>query len=382
MASCLIGLGANLQDRAAAIQQAIQAIAAHQDVRLLAQSQLHETAPIGGPAGQDDFLNAAALFETSLSPFEMHRLLIDVETDLGRQRHERWGARSIDLDLLLYDQLQLESETLTIPHPRMSFRRFVIEPAAEIAPDMTHPTVGWTLAELRDHLGGHQPYVAITGPIGVGKSHLARRLGDECGARRIEEGLPHQRLTDFYAAVTEATIAEAAERPDSPSRQDATAETGPVWSTEIEFLQERTEQLEPTRVEKLSAEAGPPSTTPGLVVSDYWFDQSLAFARVWLPPQRHAEYHSRWAAARRTVATPKLLVVLDAPVETLMRSVAERGRPYETELSAEMLGRLRESLLELVDQGGHGPLLRLTLRNQRDAEQAFDEVAAAIGAMQ
>ena len=95
--------------------------------------------PIGGPAGQEPFLNAAALLETSLPPAELLARLQRIELHLGRTRETRWAARTLDLDLLLYDNLVLNTPYLTLPHPRMAFRRFVLEPAAEVAPEMAHP---------------------------------------------------------------------------------------------------------------------------------------------------------------------------------------------------------------------------------------------------
>ena len=98
-----------------------------------------------------------------------------VEADLGRQRNEHWGPRTIDLDLLLYDDLTLADPDLVVPHPRMAWRRFVLEPAAEVAPEMLHPGTGWTIARLLDHLNQTPWYLAIAGPIGVGKSLSGRR---------------------------------------------------------------------------------------------------------------------------------------------------------------------------------------------------------------
>lgn len=371
MANALISLGANLDDRAATIQQAMTSLATHTDIEVASQSELHGTTPVGGPAAQGEFLNAAALLKTSLTPVELLRALQDIENQLGRERHARWAARNIDLDLLLYDDVVLATDELTLPHPRMSFRRFVIEPAAEIAAEMVHPQLGWTIGQLREHLRTHPPYVAIAGPIGVGKSHLAERLCTALGATFLPEHLPHDRLAAFYAQAT----------PPETSATDASSATGLNWATEIEFLQQRAQQLQ---------QGDWPSESTA--ISDYWFDQSLAFAQVWLPADQHDAYRAEWEATRASVVSPKLLVVLDAPVEALQRAIAERGRPYEAALSAETLSRLRESLLSLVDQG---PVLRLRVPHLRehgdtvskDREAAselspFDEVAAAIEAMQ
>ncbi|REK27119.1 MAG: 2-amino-4-hydroxy-6-hydroxymethyldihydropteridine diphosphokinase [Planctomycetota bacterium] len=351
MATALIGLGANLADRAAMIAAALDALAATERIDRLVASSVQATSPVGGPADQQAYLNAAARVETLLSPQQLHARLVDIENQLGRQREERWGPRQIDLDLLLYDDLVQDDAALTIPHPRMAFRRFVIEPAAEIVPQMRHPTIGWTLAQLRDHLREHRPYVAMAGPIGVGKTRLATELCGATSAHHVVEEIVDDRLAAFYAQPA-----------------DAAGATGLTWATEIEFLESRTRQLRPERL-----------PNEQLVVSDYWFEQSLAFARVWLAPERFGEYESRWQAAREQVLRPKLLVVLDASVEMLRAAIAERGRPYETAINDHTLMRLRESLFDLIDTGGHGPVLRL---RGGELEQNLVEVTAAIAAMQ
>src|SRR5690606_25069559 len=98
---------------------------------------------------QSPFLNGAVLLETSLAPHELWQVFQQVELAAHRQREVTWGPRTLDVDLLLYNKLVLDSPELTIPHPRMMFRRFVVEPAAEIAPSLVHPLVEWRLETLR-----------------------------------------------------------------------------------------------------------------------------------------------------------------------------------------------------------------------------------------
>jgi 2-amino-4-hydroxy-6-hydroxymethyldihydropteridine diphosphokinase len=144
----LIGLGSNLGDRRAMLEGAIAALNATLGIRVLRISSFQETDPVGGPPGQGTFLNAAAALETTLDPWDLLQVLQTIETWFGRVRAVRWGERTLDLDLLLFDDRIIETPELTVPHPRLADRRFVLEPLAEIAPDTIEPRTGRTLSEL------------------------------------------------------------------------------------------------------------------------------------------------------------------------------------------------------------------------------------------
>jgi 2-amino-4-hydroxy-6-hydroxymethyldihydropteridine diphosphokinase len=151
MARVLLGLGSNLGDRSGLLKQALEQL---QDRvgQVLRWSEVYETAPVGGPAHQPPYLNAAALLESALEPHRLLTICQQIETDLGRERLVRWGPRTIDIDILLYDQLVLDSPQLTIPHPRLAVRRFALQPAAEIAPTMLHPQYQRTIGQLWHHV--------------------------------------------------------------------------------------------------------------------------------------------------------------------------------------------------------------------------------------
>ena len=149
---CLIAFGSNLGAEESVLQQAITHLQSHPEIRITGASRPVWTAAVGGPEGQSDYLNAAIRLETTFNPQQLLLQTRKIETGLGRERRQRWGARRIDLDILLFGEQQVDSLELTIPHPRMSFRRFVLEPAAEIAAEMTHPVCQRSIGQLLEHL--------------------------------------------------------------------------------------------------------------------------------------------------------------------------------------------------------------------------------------
>lgn len=139
--SAFIALGSNLQDPAAQIRRAFQEIAALSGVQLVRTSSLYRTAPVGYD-NQPDFINAVAEVSTSRPPHDLLRAILDIEDLHGRERPFPNAPRVLDLDLLLYDDLILDTAELTLPHPRMHQRGFVLLPLAEIAPELLIPGEG------------------------------------------------------------------------------------------------------------------------------------------------------------------------------------------------------------------------------------------------
>lgn len=139
-----VALGSNLGDRRAHLEAAFAALGRLPGTRLLARSGLYETAPVG-PPGQQDYLNAAAKLSTVLPPLELLDALLAIEQSRGRVRRERWGPRTLDLDLLLHGDLRLSEPRLTLPHPAMLARAFVLAPLCDLAPGL--PLDKLTLAE-------------------------------------------------------------------------------------------------------------------------------------------------------------------------------------------------------------------------------------------
>lgn len=135
-----IALGANLGEPLRVLRQAREAVA--ELGQLTGVSALYRTAPVGGPPGQPDYLNAAVRLQTALDPARLLAALHAIEAAAGRERRERWAARTLDLDLILYGSLVQASPSLTLPHPRAWDRAFVLAPLADLDPDLRHPVTG------------------------------------------------------------------------------------------------------------------------------------------------------------------------------------------------------------------------------------------------
>ncbi|MFM7244145.1 MAG: 2-amino-4-hydroxy-6-hydroxymethyldihydropteridine diphosphokinase [Planctomycetaceae bacterium] len=185
MARCLIGCGSNLGRRREQLDRAVELLRFMPGVEMLAVSHYRETVAVGGPPDQDPFLNAACLLETALPPRAVLEMLAAVENTLARDRRERWGPRTIDLDLLLYDDVVMDSPELTLPHPRMATRRFVLEPAAEIAATLPHPRSGCTVGDLLANIAAAHPFVTVVGVPGSGAAEVAAAVADASLARLI-----------------------------------------------------------------------------------------------------------------------------------------------------------------------------------------------------
>jgi 2-amino-4-hydroxy-6-hydroxymethyldihydropteridine diphosphokinase len=177
-----IALGSNLGDRAEHLNAALAKLRQAPGIQVKAVSRYWTTTPVGGPAKQDDYLNAAAALDTSLTAYELLQLLLGIEGDQGRIRNDRFGPRTLDLDILLYGDRVIHEPHLTVPHPRLHERAFMLGPLAEIAPSVVHPIFGRTIAELLAQVG-HRPLLGkralVTGSSsGIGKA-IALKLAEQ-----------------------------------------------------------------------------------------------------------------------------------------------------------------------------------------------------------
>jgi 2-amino-4-hydroxy-6-hydroxymethyldihydropteridine diphosphokinase len=345
MATCLIALGSNLEDRADLLQRAVDLMAGDPDLELSQVSRFYETPPIGGPGQQGAFLNGVARVTTACPPEGVLSKLQAIEDALHRRREVHWGPRSMDLDLLLYDDLVLNGPRLTLPHPRMSFRRFVLEGAQEVAPRMLHPTTGLMILELAQMLESRPDYVALVGVPGSGKTQLGRLVARACGA-----------------AVLETVMSPSPDTAHAPAEQKRSP-SGRSLQREIEFVEAHRRVLEQARWELPT-------------ISDFWFGQSLAYAEVELDPPLVEECRRACLAASQSVRDPKLIVLLgkpsaagsisDGPVET---SEASRHEVPLSQLHAALRRCAQDRQAAVLDLSGV------------DAVSAAQEIQAAILAM-
>lgn len=198
MARCLIGFGSNSGDLEKWFAQTIWQFQEHPKISSVSHSSPIKTSAVLGwgdfeNSGDDlkpvageqhaDYLNSVISIETELSPAALFELTSQIETNLGRVRSQRWGARTVDLDILLYDDQIIRTLRLQIPHPRMSFRRFVLAGAVEIAADMRHPVAGVTLGALWERINTNLKKILwLSADVSATRRHFHDLSASELGA--------------------------------------------------------------------------------------------------------------------------------------------------------------------------------------------------------
>ncbi|MEN8127737.1 MAG: 2-amino-4-hydroxy-6-hydroxymethyldihydropteridine diphosphokinase [Planctomycetota bacterium] len=313
-----IGLGCNVGDCRKNLRQALGNLEAHPSVSSVDVSSFYETKPLTcrvGCAHAETFLNAVAKVKTTLSYRILFEFLQKIEQDMGRQRNKPWGPRTIDLDLLLYDDTVVNEADLTIPHPQLHLRSFVLKGLCELAPDALHPVLGHTMCEIAGRINGgdyrldanRSQLISITGNVCVGKSTLAARLARRLDATFIPEKFDENPfLPEVYAGKAELAL-----------------------DSELFFLNSRAVQL---RSENLF--------TPHRYVSDYIFEQALIYASFWLNENDLAAYRKHYESASKEVEAPTLIIHMHDSLENCIQRIHQRNRPYEQQIETPFLEHL------------------------------------------
>jgi 2-amino-4-hydroxy-6-hydroxymethyldihydropteridine diphosphokinase len=358
--SIFISLGSNLGDRLNNLQKAV-ALIRNSGVEVEQFSSIYETPAWGFES--TPFYNACARIKTTHSPSELLRLLLRIETQLGRSRETevRYSARTIDLDLLFYGDSVFSDSALILPHPRLHLRNFVLAPLREIASDFIHPVLKKNVDNLlketpdRSHwekLSIDQwsppifrvfPFIAIEGNIGVGKTTLAQKIGTFFKADTLKEVFtnnPH--LEAFY---------------QNPQKHALAVETF--------FLNDRLEKGNDFWKKKRVR-----------VVSDYTLNKSLVFAKQNLEKTDFKTYQSVFKRSILDQKQPDLLVYLHAEIPHLQTQIKKRARSFELGIKDDYLKNIEKGYQELLQSELPFPVCSLDVSRldfERD-EKAFQQI--------
>ena len=328
-----IGLGSNLGERAHTLAQAVDRLGRHPGIEVLQTSEVRETVPLGGK-DQPSYLNAAVRARTSMNGEGLYAELAAIEKSLGRGREEKWGARTIDLDLLLFGDQIIRQARLTVPHPQMHMRSFVLEPLGELAADLIHPLLHVSIKALLKRLQGgdfvldarRPQLVSIAGNIGVGKTTLAQRLLDKLGGTILLE--PY----DDNPFMPEVYAGRRAFALDS----------------QLHFLVHRVAQLEEGVLR------------PGqLYFSDYLFDKEWVYANNLLDSRQMTLYKHLYGRLSKSITAPSLLLFLHDDSNRCLERIRRRNRPYERGIETEFLDGLGRDYDRLVEGWSSSPVIRL-----------------------
>lgn len=333
-----IALGSNLGDKFKNLQKAIDAI--HEKIGSIKSiSRVYKTPALGFDG--DDFYNACVAIETHLSAHKLLWALLEVETAFGRKRSSKtnYESRIIDLDVLLFNDEVIESKQLTVPHPQLQKRKFVLEPLKDIAGQVQHPILGETVLDLlalcddnsvleplniwlknptKSYKFNDYNYIAIEGNIGAGKTSLATMIAHDFNAKLIlERFADNPFLPKFYK---------------EPKRY--------AFTLEMSFLADRYQQI--------SDDLSQLDLFKDFIVSDYDVFKSLIFSKITLPEDEFALYRKLFYQVYKDIAKPDLYVYLYQNTERLQANIKKRGRNYEQNIEDEYLEKINAGYLEFL----------------------------------
>ena len=334
----ILALGSNLGDRSGYMQNALQKI--HENIGWVVDvSKIYET-PAWGFEG-NSFLNACISVSTRLEAQEILAELLNIETELGRERTdaENYQNRTIDLDILLFEDEIIETETLKIPHPGIPDRKFVLKPLTDIAASEKHPVTekkfSQLLKESSDESEVHawpgqlkKPtlkynfplcnYIAVEGNIGAGKTSFSTMISEDFNAKLILERFKDNPfLPKFY---------------ENKERY--------AFSLEMSFLADRYQQL--------TDDLAQYDLFKDFVISDYDVFKSLIFAKITLHEDEYSLYHKLFHLMYKELVKPELYIYLYQNTERLLENIKKRGRDYEQNIQPEYLVDINKSYLNFI----------------------------------
>jgi len=372
----ILSIGSNQGDRLQHIQQAIDLI--HNDIATVVKvSRLYET-PAWGFEG-DAFYNCAVLVHTCKESSVLLDEILSAELHLGRIRNKAIGyqSRTIDIDIISFDEEIIDTENLTVPHPRMADRKFVLLPMDDLKSDFVHPVSQKNVIELlRDcqddsdckvisnlqspvakyHFDRFN-YIAIEGNIGAGKTTLAHKIAEDFNAKTVLEGFADNPfLPKFY--------------------KDQARYAFPL---EMSFLADRYQQL--------SQDLAQFDLFKDFIVADYHIFKSLIFAKVTLGEDEYRLYKTLFDIIYKEMKKPDLYVYLYQNTDRLLENIKKRGRSYEQEIPAEYLDKISRGYLDYIKSQTDLNVLIIDVsdkdfvKNQSDYLQILNEIESKASAV-
>ena len=333
-----LSLGSNQNNRFEMLQKATQLV--FKEIGTVnAISNIYETPALGFVGA--DFLNLCMEVHTFYKADDVLLRLLQIEKDLGRERNYKKGysSRSIDIDILFYDELVIESKNLSLPHPRLQDRLFVLKPLSELNSDLNHPVLQKSIKELEivcddsSNLKTYPQkltlptynidlssnnYIAIEGNIGAGKTTLASMMSADFNARLIlERFADNPFLPKFY---------------EDPKRF--------AFTLEMSFLADR--------YQRISDDLSQLDLFSDFIVSDYDIYKSLIFSKITLEPDEFKLYRTLFKLMYKDIAVPDLYVYLYQSSEQLKSNIKKRGRDYEQQIELEYLEKINSGYLEFL----------------------------------
>nr|WP_299488436.1 2-amino-4-hydroxy-6-hydroxymethyldihydropteridine diphosphokinase [uncultured Allomuricauda sp.] len=332
-----LSLGSNMGNRFLTLQNALFSIQ-EKAGKILAVSAVYENPAVGFDG--DDFLNVCIAVETELVPSKLLETILQIERDFGRERseHDGYQSRTLDIDIILYGNDTVNSDELTVPHPKMVDRNFVLRPLADIAPQYYHPILNKDIRNLlqqckdrsqlkktkhklfknRTELFSQLQFIAIEGNIGAGKSTLSKMIAADFNAKLVLERFADNAfLPKFY--------------------EDQTRYAFPL---EMSFLADRYQQF--------TDDTSQFDLFKNFMISDYDIFKSLIFAKITLQEEEFDLYRKVFNFMYKEVKKPEIYLYLYQNTERLLDNIKKRGREYEQNISPSYLEQINRGYLDFI----------------------------------